>query len=114
ILKEEQFWIGRDDDVILSAIGQQQGVLVLCFDPVDKTQPTNSTRAITDEGNLLVCTTLLSAYLSTNDKRVLPKGDNAASLRNRVPDLPASNSTSFLPPENVGATLAVARQQELY
>ncbi|MFL5698391.1 MAG: hybrid sensor histidine kinase/response regulator transcription factor [Ktedonobacteraceae bacterium] len=122
ILKEEQYWIGLDDDVILSAIGQQQGVLVLCFDPVDKTQPTYSTRAITDEGNLLVCTTLLSAYLSTNDKRVLPKGgDNAASLRNRAPGLPASNSTSFLPLENVGEpclgdryTLAVARQQELY
>src|SRR2546421_3278824 len=114
ILKEEQYWIGLDDDVILSAIGQQQGVLVLCFDPVDKTQPTYSTRAITDEGNLLVCTALLSAYLSTNDKRVPPKGGNAASLRNRAPGLSASNSTLFLPLENVGATLAVARQQELY
>jgi signal transduction histidine kinase len=115
ILKEEQYWIGLDDDVILSAIGQQQGVLVLCFDPVDKTQPTYSMQAITDEGNLLVYTTLLSAYLSTSDKRAPPKGGgNAASLRNRVPGLPASNSSSFLPPENVGAILAVARQQELY
>ena len=108
ILKEEQYWIGLDDDVILSAIGQQQGVLVLCFDPVDKTQPTYSTRAITDEGNLLVCTTLLSAYLSTSDKRVPPKGGgNAASLRNRVPGLPAS---LFLPPENVGTNRVVTRQ----
>src|SRR5436305_8678561 len=112
ILKEEQYWIGLDDDVILSAIGQQQGVLVLCFDPVDKAQPTYSMRAITDEGNLLVYTALLSAYLSTSDKRVPPKGGgNAASLRNRVPGLPASNSTSFLPPENVGATLAVALRE---
>src|SRR5437764_2211445 len=108
ILKEEQCWIGLDDDVILSAIGQQQGVLVLCFDPVDKTQPTYSTRAITDEGNLLVCTTLLSAYLSTSDKRVPPKGGgDAASLRNRVPGLPAS---LFLPPENVGTNRVVTRQ----
>jgi signal transduction histidine kinase len=108
ILKEEQYWIGLDDDVILSAIGQQQGVLVLCFDPVDKTQPTYSMQAITDEGNLLVYTTLLSAYLSTSDKRVPPKGGgNAASLRNRVPGLPAS---LFLPPENVGSNRVVTRQ----
>ena len=80
ILKEEQYWIGPNDDVSLSAIGQQQGVLVLCFDPVDKTQSTNSTRAITDESGLLVCLALLSVYLSTNDKRVSPKRGKAASL----------------------------------
>ncbi len=77
ILKEEQYWIGLDDDVILSAIGQQQGVLVLCFDPV-------------------------------SDKRVPPRGGgNAASLRNRVPGLPAS---LFLSPENVGTNRVVTRQ----
>ena len=135
-LKEEQYWMGTGDDVILSAIGQQQGVLVLCLDPGGKIQPTHGTRAITDEGNLLVCTTLLSAYLSIDDKRVPPKDEGkTALLRNRVPGLPASNSTSFLPPENVGrlylgdgqeslegslspredphTTFAVARQQEL-
>src|SRR5205823_5223229 len=62
------------------------------------------------EGNLLVCTTLLSAYLSMNDKKVLPKGGNAASLRNQVPGLPASNSTSLLPPQNVGTNRVVAWQ----
>lgn len=75
-LQEEQYWIGTGDHVILKAIGQQQAVLVLCFDAADKTQPTYSTPAITDEGNLLVCTTLLSAYLSTNAKKVPPKRES--------------------------------------
>ena len=75
-LKEEQYWIGSGDHVILKAIGQQQAVLVLCFDAADKTQPApNSTPAITDESNLLVCTTLLSAYLST--QKAPPKGESS-------------------------------------
>ena len=72
-LKEEQYWIGSGDHVILKAIGQQQAVLVLCFDAADKTQP-NSTPTLTDESNLLVCTTLLSAYLST--QKAPPKGES--------------------------------------
>ncbi len=114
-LIEEQHWIGPGDHVILSAIGQQQGVLVLCLDPEDKTVPTYSTRAIIDEGNLLVCTTLLSAYLSTTDKRVPSKrAGNVTSLEDPALDFPAFTSQSLLSPENAEATFAVAGQQELY
>src|SRR6266567_855694 len=33
ILPQERYWIGRYDRLILSAIGEQQGVIVLCFEP---------------------------------------------------------------------------------
>lgn len=135
-LKEEQYWMGTGDDVILGAIGQQQGVLVLCVDPESKTQPAHGTRAIMDEANLLVCTALLSAYLSINDKRVPAKEEGKDEIKLKVAideertriardihDGAAQNIVHAIhklefiqrvlekPSENVGATLTVALRE---
>src|SRR5437667_7010650 len=50
-LQAEQYWIGRNDAVILGAIGEQRGVLALCFGPIDKTQLVDDVGAVIDEGN---------------------------------------------------------------
>jgi len=69
-LAEERLWAWRGGHAILSAIGvggqagDAQGVLVLCFGPDDKEWQTSGVRTATSEGNLLICTTLLLAYLS--------------------------------------------------
>jgi signal transduction histidine kinase/DNA-binding CsgD family transcriptional regulator len=92
-LEEEQYWIGRDNGhLILGTIGNQQGVLVLCFDAQDKpsSDPQDRQQAVTEEGNLLVCTTLLSTYLSIKTPRVSAKG----------------TSTNAHHPGNVGVPLA--------
>jgi signal transduction histidine kinase len=68
ILPEERYWIGRYDRLILSAVGEQQGVLVLCFEPEYTPRQLSDPLAIPNESNLLICVTLLSAYLSTNDE----------------------------------------------
>ena len=104
-LKEEKYWIGPDDHVILSAVGQQQAVLVLCFDPAKKTQPAYHTQAPEDEGNLLVCTTLLSAYLSDKKLPARQKSTSASSWTPFPADPPGVPvSLPPLPPE----------QEELY
>lgn len=68
ILPEERYWIGRYDRLILSAVGEQQGVLVLCFEPEYTPRQLSDPLAIPSESNLRICVTLLSAYLSTNDE----------------------------------------------
>ncbi len=81
-LEEEQYWIGRDNGhLILGTIGNQQGVLVLCFDVEDKpsSDPHDRQQAVTEEGNLLVCTTLLSTYLSIKEGASSRKGPHSTS-----------------------------------
>src|SRR6266851_1144397 len=68
ILPQERYWIGRYDRLILSKFGEQQGVLVLCFEPEYTPHQLNDPLAVPDESNLLICVTLLSAYLSTTDE----------------------------------------------
>jgi signal transduction histidine kinase len=68
ILPQERYWIGRYDRLILSAVGEQQGVLVLCFAPGYAPRQLNNPLAVPSESNLLICVTLLSAYLSTTDE----------------------------------------------
>jgi signal transduction histidine kinase/DNA-binding CsgD family transcriptional regulator len=68
ILPQERDWIGRYDQLILSAVGEQQGVLVLCFEPEYTPRQLIDPLAVPSESNLLICVTLLSAYLSTTDE----------------------------------------------
>lgn len=68
ILPQERYWIGRYDQLILSVVGEQQGVLVLCFEPEYTPRQLTDTLAVPSESNLLICVTLLSTYLSTTDK----------------------------------------------
>src|SRR5258707_10005156 len=72
ILPEERYWIGRYDQLILSKVGEQQGVLVLCFEPEYTPRQLNDPLAVLDERNLLICVPLLSAYLSTTDAHSHP------------------------------------------
>ncbi len=69
ILPEERYWIGRYDQLILSAVGDQQGVLVLCFEPEYTPRQLSDPLALPSESNLLICVSLLSAYLSTDDEK---------------------------------------------
>lgn len=95
-LQAEQYWIGPDGHIVLSAIGQQQGVLVLCFDPGARTPSMYRAQPEIDEGNLLVCTTLLAAYLS--DKKIATRRENKAAFprlpppADQAPGLPATAS----------------------
>jgi len=72
ILPQERYWIGRYDRLILSKVGEQQGVLVLCFEPEYTPRKLNDPLAVPSESNLLICVTLLSAYLSTTDEHSSP------------------------------------------
>ncbi|HJT57218.1 MAG TPA: histidine kinase dimerization/phosphoacceptor domain-containing protein [Ktedonobacteraceae bacterium] len=64
-LKEEKYWTWREGQIIVSPIGtgrledDPRGVLVLCFGPGRTPIELDALK----EGNLLICITLLSAYL---------------------------------------------------
>ena len=81
-LKEEQAWAGTDSYVILSRVGSAErrgnaeGVLVLCFKPSNSEAQKGTNRVAvknrltydaTREGNLLICISLLSAYLTESN-----------------------------------------------
>ena len=81
-LKEEQEWTGRDSYVILSRVGSAErrgnaeGVLVLCLRPSNQGAQRGTAKVAlknqltydaTREGNLLICISLLSAYLAESN-----------------------------------------------
>jgi signal transduction histidine kinase/DNA-binding CsgD family transcriptional regulator len=77
-LPEEQFWIGPYGSVIMGRVAQHgnpAGVLVLCYRLGDDAnmeheEETNSRRlAQTSESNLLICISLLTAYLSASERK---------------------------------------------
>lgn len=65
-LPEERYWAWEGGQVLLKAVGarreaaDQQGILVLCFGP----RAADARPAVLEEGDLLICISLLSAYLS--------------------------------------------------
>ncbi|MEO6889956.1 MAG: LuxR C-terminal-related transcriptional regulator [Ktedonobacteraceae bacterium] len=72
-LQEEQYWITPNGQAVVSGVGRpatRQGVLVLCFD-FDAEAPEAQTKVIEalmeDRSLLLVCTALLSTYLSESE-----------------------------------------------
>jgi signal transduction histidine kinase/DNA-binding CsgD family transcriptional regulator len=80
-LREEQFWIGPHGSVLLSRVTQQgkaAGVLVLCYSQGDdanleQEQEIEVPRlAPADESNVLICISILSAYVSTTEHRLQP------------------------------------------
>ncbi len=87
ILPVERYWIGRYDRLVLGAVGEQQGVLVLCFDPGHIPLPGADPQSIPGESNLRISLALLSAYLSDESA---PAGRvDAARSAAKVGDAPA-------------------------
>ncbi len=80
-LEEERYWTWPEGHGIISTIGTwraeeaAQGVLVLCFGPEHPATELNTLA----EGNLLICISLLSAYLTDSGEDTLER--ESASLR---------------------------------
>jgi len=72
-LEEERYWVWREGPGIVGAVGigrtagDALGVLVLCFGPQ---QPAIELKAL-EEGDLLICISLLSAYLTSSQEASL-------------------------------------------
>jgi DNA-binding CsgD family transcriptional regulator len=77
-LPEERYWTWPGGLVVACAVGQH-GVLVLCFAPQKqtKTHDTSMQLPTFDEGSILICASLLSGYLTTEN---LPVPGGAAAL----------------------------------
>ncbi len=77
-LPEERYWIGGNDQLVLGVVGEQQGVLVLCFEPEYIPQPDTDPLSIPGESNLRISLALLSAYLYDEN---VPAGVRSTSTR---------------------------------
>ncbi len=69
-LKGERYWTWPGGHVVLGAVGQgtqQPGMLVLCFSTQEGWQA-SSLQTTAGTGNLLICVTLLSVYLTNTNK----------------------------------------------
>ncbi|MFL5627928.1 MAG: hybrid sensor histidine kinase/response regulator transcription factor [Ktedonobacteraceae bacterium] len=103
ILPEERSWIGRFQRLILSVIGEQQGVMVLCFEPEYTPRLVNDPLAVPSESNLLISGALLSAYLSSNEE----------SIPIRTPRISPSSETTSIPTTSVDYQQLLTRIEQL-
>ena len=80
-LPEERYWTWPGGLVVACAVGQH-GILVLCFAPQKRAKAHDiSVPLLTfDEGNILICASLLSGYLTTENPQVaVPTSSEAVS-----------------------------------
>ncbi len=112
-LPAERYWMGHNRHVILSRLAQHseaRGVLVLCFAQEDRARRKKDGQPFElaiDEGNLLICTALLSAYLFPT------AGGNASPLASIRPPGGTTSLSSGQPlSKRYEARLHAALEQE--
>lgn len=87
-LPEELYWTWPGGQVLLAAIGSEataQGLLVLCFSPASHFELDEQTRS-----SLLLCTALLSAYLTEPEAAIPPAETEKTEVATQLDEVQAA------------------------
>lgn len=91
ILQEERQWTNATGCLLLSALrannlsDSPQSVLILSFEQSEDASTTRYPAQLANEGEILICTILLSAYLDNTQEKIVAIGEPQRSFFERTP-----------------------------